>query len=755
MRKLSFVIFVIFLITCNENEFDNNKSTSKGLDNTVDAVETNIMNKDDEALFDVDIVKESFKSTEYDSSELVLNPLKGRSSEQITMVQTLTSATPQETSDLFKPSDNTLTIWQGQNEGTKTEDLEITKIDRPVDILVVMDRSGTMDKVREAVSTKLNDLITNISDLDWKVAVRSTYAANADWSKQCVTVISKGDQSPETAFKNAISGAQDGDTYEQGILSSLYGLFNEKICPSKSQSWLRKNSFVVVLIVSDEDDSCHPGCLTDTSYCAVPNSSLPTSKVTAVYRGSNGDPINFFIQMVENHLNKKREQDIVVHGILNEKTTGTACGVNVLFSTYYRQFIRKFPGYVIAGIGRNGETVNTSNLDFSKIFQEISKSTFKSVSNNFKHTLAEQPSEEDEVQVYLDGVPMDSLKYSVSGKVVDIHSGTTITENNNKITFEYYAGKNTYDVPENISTITSVKVNNQPETSYTFKPNKHQLVFKKYLNPASKVEIGYSGQVSKVDFNFTRPVKPFDENSVKVYGVKGDKETLLSKTKDGLNFDTTTFKLTFNKDDWNAQGYTSLKLCYNIYTPKYSYQTAVKDLKSLKNLKLENSSGAAVGYTIVEGSDDEIKIKNTADFEDGGVLTLSWDRYEDISKINLNHRIKVDSLKVDCPSPNNASTNTCPNVKYTVDYDTNTVNVSSGLSKTDIVRLSYGYVSNQILSYTLSTEIVPEQDSMQVVVDNKIVNPTEYSVEGNTLTFNKTLPVDANVDVKIYKKKNM
>ena len=153
MKKLPFIICIIFLITCNDSNFNNGRNTNSGLDNTADAMETNIMNKDEEALYDVNIVKESFKSTEYDSTELVLDPLKGRASEQITMRNKLIPATPLKTSNIFRPYDQNLTIWEGKKEDLKTEELEIEKIDRPVDILVVMDDSGTMDDVRSAVRT--------------------------------------------------------------------------------------------------------------------------------------------------------------------------------------------------------------------------------------------------------------------------------------------------------------------------------------------------------------------------------------------------------------------------------------------------------------------------------------------------------------------------------------------------------------------------------------------------------------------------
>ncbi len=166
-----------------------------------------------------------------------------------------------------------------------------------LDILLVIDESGSMNPVHRTLSSRLEDLLVAVKDSDWQIAITTTSPLsclltvidkNTPNYKQIFTetITQKSLQAsfedysllnyygPEQAIYGAIRGLR-GDciaarSYSKEKTSIVgYGLelaaesrggFNS-LC-NKKQAWVRDGSMLAVLLITDEDHQCihHHGC---------------------------------------------------------------------------------------------------------------------------------------------------------------------------------------------------------------------------------------------------------------------------------------------------------------------------------------------------------------------------------------------------------------------------------------------------------------------------------------------------------------
>jgi hypothetical protein len=127
------------------------------------------------------------------------------------------------------------------------------------DILIVVDDSDSMEKEQKNLSGKLTSLLSSLKDIDWQIGVVSTTTKTENKVDKCVIDIIKSSESDiEARFVKAVTKGTNGSTNEQGIRQAVNGLK----CPEKP--WVRPDSTVAVLILSDEDNcsngrSCKKG----------------------------------------------------------------------------------------------------------------------------------------------------------------------------------------------------------------------------------------------------------------------------------------------------------------------------------------------------------------------------------------------------------------------------------------------------------------------------------------------------------------
>jgi|GEM_PF-1198261 len=157
----------------------------------------------------------------------------------------------QKSISVIEPSRTSQSQWKVQGKsGTSFSENQTQVGRRPLDILVVIDNSGSMEEEQTNLSTKMNKLLDSVRDADWKIGVVTT-----DPTDGCLReLISKGDPNAALKFERAITVGVRGSGNERGIYQSVRAL--KDACGTNK--WVRDESTIAVLIVSDEDN-CSDG----------------------------------------------------------------------------------------------------------------------------------------------------------------------------------------------------------------------------------------------------------------------------------------------------------------------------------------------------------------------------------------------------------------------------------------------------------------------------------------------------------------
>ncbi len=192
------------------------------------------------------------------------------------------------------------TFTQGSEGKSTTEKFVQTAKKGLVDLVVIVDNSGSMADEQTKLSDKLAELLVSIKDADWQINVLTTGPAvpsgvnmndaSSEGKELCVsTLIRKGDINAAADFSKAVQAGTSGNGNEQGIRQAVVGLR----CPGKNV--VRAGSTVSVLIISDEDN-----CSLDGADCG----SLPWAKE------------NYLIDYVEKTLGRTVGKNAGFYGLI-------------------------------------------------------------------------------------------------------------------------------------------------------------------------------------------------------------------------------------------------------------------------------------------------------------------------------------------------------------------------------------------------------------------------------------------------------
>lgn len=161
-------------------------------------------------------------------------------------------AIPPLQSRLFKQDSfevRNLEVKQGTAGATGNELYNVTA-KGVVDIVVVIDSSGSMAEEQANLASRMAPLLSAIKDSDWRIVVTTT-----DPDSGCGKgPLSKGDFFVDARFKSYVSAGVDGTGVERPILQAVSALKGD--CFFGPGKWLRDGSTVAVVIVTDEDN-CH------------------------------------------------------------------------------------------------------------------------------------------------------------------------------------------------------------------------------------------------------------------------------------------------------------------------------------------------------------------------------------------------------------------------------------------------------------------------------------------------------------------
>lgn len=258
-----------------------------------------------------------------------------------------------------------------------------------VDIALVIDDSGSMQEEQNNLSTKLNDLVVSLKDANWQIGVVTTTVSSVLGIDRCkLTLIKSSDNDSEEKFIKAVTPGVNGDGNEQGIRAAVNALkCNEK-------PWVRPNSTVAVLIVSDEDN-----CSDNGSDCLL---SASRSE-------------QFLIDYVEQDLKRDVGRNAGFYGIFAPPSE--SCPTAGQIGKQYQKLV----DYKANGSQNYGNICDSS---YKSTLERISGNIAKLLSSQF--TLKHNPSADSvAVQgVKSNGDAITAADYRVDGNVITFRTGS-------------------------------------------------------------------------------------------------------------------------------------------------------------------------------------------------------------------------------------------------------------------------------------------------------------------------------------------
>ena len=206
------------------------------------------------------------------------------------------------------------------------DDLQITDSfalePAPVDILWVIDNSGTMSELQYAIGGAFPNLEAELSALaiDWQMGILSTDMSDPEHRGRMVEIAGDGSVFMDPSFSDVATRfalrvrlGEDGSPVERGLEASWAAL-SPPLGTHDHEGFLRDDARLAIIFVSDDEDCSHEGGLTEESSeaCAAdPAGLVAVSEYLVRYEGLKEDSL-----------------DVSVHALVETGTTGEfeGCG---------------------------------------------------------------------------------------------------------------------------------------------------------------------------------------------------------------------------------------------------------------------------------------------------------------------------------------------------------------------------------------------------------------------------------------------
>ncbi len=370
-----------------------------------------------------------------------------------------------------------------------------------VDILVVVDDSGSMVEEQNNLATKLSALLTSIRGSNWQIGVVTTSVQAND--KCLMTLIKSTDVNAETKFKTAVSAGVGGNSNEAGVKQAVIGL------GCSNNPWLRSNATTAVLIVSDADNCTNDGVDCGTNAWAKES---------------------YLINYVEQVLKKEFWKNFGVYGIFS--LPAQRCSVSEQVGTQYQRLMNyKNTNQVHKNAGDICQT------DYSTTLNQISADIALLLENQFE--LSDLP-DSSPVTLTVDGVDVLIDDYTISGRTITFKSGRE-PENGKSLVVDYNTGATPRfssvilkNDPVAETVVVKVGANVLPSSGYDL--NGKNLVFK--VQPADLSTIAIDYRIAKALPNAFQLEKAPLTGTLKV--------TVDAKAPVGMTFDAAANQIVFN-----------------------------------------------------------------------------------------------------------------------------------------------------------------------------------------------------------------
>ena len=148
--------------------------------------------------------------------------------------------------------------WQQGHNGHAKSEAFSAVASGYLDLLIVMDNSGSMGNFQQGVAQRLTSLLSALSNVDWKIVVTTT----SSYDNFCLRKTASGVRSVTRKdyeddrehaldiYRELILAGTDGNAKESGIQAATAAV--NSACEGEAEDWKREGSDLAVLIVSDE-----------------------------------------------------------------------------------------------------------------------------------------------------------------------------------------------------------------------------------------------------------------------------------------------------------------------------------------------------------------------------------------------------------------------------------------------------------------------------------------------------------------------
>jgi hypothetical protein len=155
-----------------------------------------------------------------------------------------------------------------ETENILYEYTEVVPDTRSVDILFVDDNSGSMKEEQAAMGTKFPTFLAGLTGIDWQIGITTTDVSGTGEKGDLLTfegstlkVINATTPNYSTKFNETIQIEYEGDGAERGICAANMAV------TKNYNSWMRTNSHLAIVVLSDEDENSQGQDLQD---CDLP-----------------------------------------------------------------------------------------------------------------------------------------------------------------------------------------------------------------------------------------------------------------------------------------------------------------------------------------------------------------------------------------------------------------------------------------------------------------------------------------------------
>ena len=173
----------------------------------------------------------------------------------------------------------------------------------PVDILWVVDNSGTMADAQAAVGDAFPSLLAELSVLaiDWRLGLLSTDMSDPDHRGRLLEVDDEGSILMDSTTADAASRfaglvrlGDEGSPVERGLEASWAAL-SDPLASHDNHGFLREEARLAIIYVSDDEDCSHEGGLPieSSAACAAdPASLVSVGDYLVRYEGLKANPLD-------------------------------------------------------------------------------------------------------------------------------------------------------------------------------------------------------------------------------------------------------------------------------------------------------------------------------------------------------------------------------------------------------------------------------------------------------------------------------